>query len=304
MTKRFFRFLLIFIFLVFPLQVLGADTAINKNQVTISGQTGAGQWVSLVVEREDGRKSYINQVCSDSGGRYQFQFSLDRGRYNAATSAGGVAQPFLPLEINSDLVSGGNGGGNGGSSIPQQSTAAISIRGDTQTGIILDNASWSWSGSCTALDVLKGVLNQWGISYNISGEYVKSIAGQAEKKAGYPLSGWLFRINGVFPGVGVGSAIIRNGDRVEWLYTLDGGKDIGATVLIDNKSQELIPEQINQVMNVVSQYQQSLRELKEKNLIINKGNRMSAKEVEQLRQELINNKVDISREISRECLVK
>lgn len=301
MTKRFFSFLLIFMFLVFPLQDLRADMTVNNNQVTISGQTGAGQWVNLVVEREDGRKSYINQVRSGSDGSYQFQFSLERGRYNAETASGGVVQTLPLIEVNSDLGSGGNAGsGGGGVPVPQQSTALVSIRGDTQTGIILDNTVWSWSGSCTALDALKGVLNQKGISYNISGEYVKSIAGLAEKKEGYPLSGWLFRINGVFSGVGSGSAIIRNGDRVEWLYTLDGGKDVGATALIDNKPQELIPEQINQVMNVVNQYQQSLRELKEKNLIINKGERMPAAEAEQLRQELINNKVDISRETGRE----
>ena len=302
MTKRFFSFLLILMFLVFPLQALGADTAVNNNQVTVSGQAGAGQWVNLVVEREDGRKSYINQVRSGSDGSYQFQFSLDRGRYNAETSAGGLVEHLPVLEVNSDLVgSGGNGGsGGGGSPVPQQSTAVVSIRGDSQTGIILDNASWNWSGSCTALDALKGVLNQRSISYSISGEYVRSIDGLAEKKEGYPLSGWLFRINGSFPGVGPGSAIIRNGDRVEWLYTLDGGKDVGATVLINNKPPELKPEQINQVINVVSEYKQELSKLKEKNLVINKGEQMSAAEVEQLRQELINNKVDISRETGRE----
>ena len=115
------------------------------------------------------------------------------------------------------------------------------------------------------MEALKGVLEQNGISYVIVGEYVRSIAGLAEKKEGYPLSGWLFRINGNFPGVGAGSAIIGNGDRLEWLYTLDGGKDVGATVLTDNKTPELKPEPepIKEVMNIVSQHEHQLIELKE-----------------------------------------
>ena len=60
------------------------------------------------------------------------------------------------------------------------------------------------------------------------------------------------------------------------------------------------PEQISQVVNIVSRYEQQLSKLEEKNLIINKDKRMSAAEVEKLRQELINNEVDISQEIGRE----
>ncbi len=264
MPKKFFSFLLILILLIFPLPALGTDITVINNQVTISGQAGAGQWVSLMAEREDGKKSYINQVRSSSDGSYQFRFSLDRGRYNAETSADGLVQPLPLIEVNSDLgQTGGNGGGgDGGSPVPLESIALVSIRGDTQTGVILDNASWNWSGSCTALAALKGVLNRQGISYNISGEYVKSIAGLAEKKEGYPLSGWVFRINGVFSGVGAGSAIIRNGDRIEWLYTLDGGKDVGAVIPIGTKPGQPKEEENNKAKDSTSK-------LEEESLTIN-----------------------------------
>lgn len=267
MPKRFFSFLLIFMLLVFPLPALGADVAVNNNQVAISGQAESGQWVSLIVEREDGKKSYINQVRSGSDGNYQIRFSLDRGRYNAEIASGGLVQPLTLIEVNSDLGQSGGNGGSGnesdGSPVPQQSTALVSIRGDAQMGVILDNANWSWSGSCTALDVLKGILHQRGISYSIPGEYVRSIAGLAEKKEGYPLSGWLFRINGVFPGVGSGNSIIRNGDRIEWLYTLDGGKDVGAVIPIDTKPEQPKQEQKNKVKDSTSK-------LEEESLTINK----------------------------------
>lgn len=41
-------------------------------------------------------------------------------------------------------------------------------------------------------------------------------------------SGWMYRINGVFPDRGAGVVPVCPGDRVEWIYTTDLGKDIGA----------------------------------------------------------------------------
>lgn len=162
---------------------------------------------------------------------------------------------------------GGNtgNGGNPGNVDPgrQQSLALVTIRGDAEKGTILEYSSYQWTGSSTALVALKGVLDQNSISYVISGEYVKSIAGLAEKKEGYPLSGWLFRINGVFPGVGAESAIIRNGDQVEWIYTLDGGKDVGAIIPVDTKPEEPKQEQKDEVKDVTSKPE-------EESLMINK----------------------------------
>jgi hypothetical protein len=155
-------------------------------------------------------------------------------------------------------VPGGNAGNGGipGNVDPgqQQSSALITVRGDAEKGTILEYTSYQWKGSSTALEALKGVLDQKGISYVISGEYVRSVAALAEKKEGYPLSGWLFRINGIFPGVGAGSAIIGNGDRVEWLYTLDGGKDVG--VVISTKPEEPKQEQKEEVKDDVSKMEE------------------------------------------------
>ena len=161
---------------------------------------------------------------------------------------------------------GGNTGSEGNHSNvdpgQQQSLALVTIRGDVERGTILEYASYHWTGSCTALETLKGVLDQNSISYVIVGEYVHSIAGLAEKKEGYPLSGWLFRINGVFPGVGAENAIILNGDRVEWLYTIDGGKDVGAVIPIDTKPGQPEQEEKNKVKDSTSK-------LEEESLTIN-----------------------------------
>jgi len=40
----------------------------------------------------------------------------------------------------------------------------VTIRGDAEKGTILEYTSYWWEGSCTALEALKGVLDQNGIS--------------------------------------------------------------------------------------------------------------------------------------------
>lgn len=41
-------------------------------------------------------------------------------------------------------------------------------------------------------------------------------------------SGWMYRINGVFPDRGAGAIKLLDGDRVEWLYTTNLGDDLNA----------------------------------------------------------------------------
>lgn len=41
-------------------------------------------------------------------------------------------------------------------------------------------------------------------------------------------SGWMFRVNGIFPDRGAGAIPLKPGDRVEWLYTTNLGEDLNA----------------------------------------------------------------------------
>lgn len=43
-------------------------------------------------------------------------------------------------------------------------------------------------------------------------------------------SGWVYRVNGIFPGYGCNQYKLKPGDKIEWLYTCNLGKDVGATV--------------------------------------------------------------------------
>ncbi len=61
------------------------------------------------------------------------------------------------------------------------------------------------------------------------GVYVKGIGGLFAGDEGAE-SGWLYRVNGSFSDTGVSSGAfsLKDGDKIEWLYTVDLGKTEGA----------------------------------------------------------------------------
>lgn len=56
--------------------------------------------------------------------------------------------------------------------------------------------------------------------------YIEGIANIYELDCG-ELSGWMYRVNGEFPGFGCSRYTLSDGDRVEWIYTCELGRDIG-----------------------------------------------------------------------------
>lgn len=92
-----------------------------------------------------------------------------------------------------------------------------------------------------ALDITLGkdtafsLLQKTGLNYKYNyhpkyeGVYVSSIEGLAEFDGG-PNSGWMYRVNGEFPNHSASLHKIYAGDKVEWLYTRDLGKDLGAKI--------------------------------------------------------------------------
>lgn len=56
--------------------------------------------------------------------------------------------------------------------------------------------------------------------------YIEGIANLYEFDCG-ELSGWMYRVNGVFPNYGCSLYTLKEGDRVEWVYTCDLGHDVG-----------------------------------------------------------------------------
>lgn len=99
-------------------------------------------------------------------------------------------------------------------------------------GIILQLDSVEFSAGDSVFDVLKREIvsrklhfeYQDGTVYGSA--YVEGIGNLYEFDCG-PLSGWEFRLNDGFPGVGAGSKQVTDGDSILWAYTTDLGADIG-----------------------------------------------------------------------------
>jgi len=60
--------------------------------------------------------------------------------------------------------------------------------------------------------------------------YIEAINNIFEFDAG-PLSGWTYRVNGWFPNFGSSRYMIQPGDVIEWLYTVDLGRDVSGDIL-------------------------------------------------------------------------
>lgn len=57
--------------------------------------------------------------------------------------------------------------------------------------------------------------------------YIEGIGNLYEMDCG-ELSGWVYKVNGAWPGYGCSRYALQDGDVIEWLYTCDLGKDVGA----------------------------------------------------------------------------
>ncbi|WP_367370411.1 DUF4430 domain-containing protein [Latilactobacillus curvatus] len=81
------------------------------------------------------------------------------------------------------------------------------------------------------IDVLKRDLASKGMALSYKGTgatvYVRGINGIFEFDRGGQ-SGWLYRVNGVFPDHSCGNYPVKNGDVIDWMYTEDLGHDRNA----------------------------------------------------------------------------
>lgn len=123
---------------------------------------------------------------------------------------------------------------------PGGPSVTVSIRCDTVAGqrpdlpadgCILDSNGMSLQEGDTVFDVLVRAAQQNKIQLDYEGEagsvYVKGIQYLYEKQFG-DTSGWMYKVNGQFVNVGCSDYKLADGDVVEWMYTCDLGRDVGA----------------------------------------------------------------------------
>ena len=99
-------------------------------------------------------------------------------------------------------------------------------------GVIFDAAAVTVYEGESVFNVLQRSMKQAKIHmafrntpfYNSA--YIEGINNLYEFDAG-ELSGWMYRVNGLYPGYGCSRYLLEPGDVIEWHYTCDLGRDIG-----------------------------------------------------------------------------
>ena len=99
-------------------------------------------------------------------------------------------------------------------------------------GVIFPTTQVTVTAGESVFDVLQREMRRAGIHMSsrftpmYNSAYVEGINNLFEFDVG-PLSGWMYRVNGWFPNFGSSQYELEPGDVIEWLYTVDLGRDIG-----------------------------------------------------------------------------
>jgi len=99
-----------------------------------------------------------------------------------------------------------------------------------EDGVILETTDFEFAEGDSVYTILTDAARTFGIQTDSRGGftgmvYVAGINYLYEYQFG-DLSGWIYHVNGVAPSVGCGEYIVNDGDRIEWLYTLEVGNDL------------------------------------------------------------------------------
>lgn len=103
-----------------------------------------------------------------------------------------------------------------------------------ENGVILPCTRYVLRPGDTVYDILSRAVryNKIQMEYqgadknSFSSVYIKGINYLYEFSCG-PLSGWMYTVNGIFPQYGCSKYELSDGDRIEWVYTCDLGRDVG-----------------------------------------------------------------------------
>lgn len=101
-------------------------------------------------------------------------------------------------------------------------------------GVILHEKTVLFRENETVLQVLRRELKREGIHCEVSDAYIEGIQNIYEFDCGEG-SGWMYKVNGVFPSYSSKFYKLQSGDEVVFLYTCNRGKDIGGVYGTQNQ---------------------------------------------------------------------
>lgn len=119
-----------------------------------------------------------------------------------------------------------------------------------EDGVILPCTRYVLRPGDTVYDILSRAVryNKIQMEYqgadknSFSSVYIKGINYLYEFSCG-PLSGWMYTVNGIFPQYGCSKYELSDGDRIEWVYTCDLGRDVGCIWMQNGQNARQTEEQ-------------------------------------------------------------
>ena len=102
-----------------------------------------------------------------------------------------------------------------------------------ENGILLETVELEFNGGESVFDVFRKVLREEKIHFEYvdasayDSVYIEGIGNIYEFDCG-PQSGWMYSVNGVYPGLGCSTYTLADGDVIVFSYTCDLGADLGA----------------------------------------------------------------------------
>lgn len=102
-----------------------------------------------------------------------------------------------------------------------------------ENGILLETTEVEFSAGQSVFDVFRKLLREEKIHFEYvdasayDSVYIEGIGNIYEFDCG-PQSGWMYSVNGVYPGLGCSAYTLADGDVIVFNYTCDLGADLGA----------------------------------------------------------------------------
>ena len=99
--------------------------------------------------------------------------------------------------------------------------------------VILAVTEVEFTGGASVFDVFRKILRQEKIHFEYidatayDSVYIEGIGNLYEYDCG-PQSGWMYSVNGIYPGLGCSAYTLADGDVIVFSYTCDLGADLGA----------------------------------------------------------------------------
>ena len=102
-----------------------------------------------------------------------------------------------------------------------------------EDGTLLAATEVEFSGGDSVFDVFRQVLREQKLHFEYidatayDSVYIEGIGNLYEYDCG-PQSGWMYSVNGIYPGLGCSAYTLADGDVIVFRYTCDLGADLGA----------------------------------------------------------------------------